>query len=232
MRWKPGAATGGSPPVLSFKESFSETVGPGRPWGWRRVIQMQAAQGKGGSKVYWAEKTVQRTPAHLKNCSYFKMLGGSCQETKLVLSFLCFIPFFFFFKETQCQGTSSLALGQEGLLLWLVPSRPGLAMALRSWALRPGRGLPRASLIAQSVKNLPAVQETRVRFLGWENPMEKEMATHSSILAWRMDRRAWQATVHGVTIVGHDSATKTHTHTHTHTHSASQPWYLSTGTVS
>ena len=43
------------------------------------------------------------------------------------------------------------------------------------------------------------------------------MATQSSILAWRMDRRAWQATVHGVTRVGHDSVTKTHTHTHTHT---------------
>ena len=42
------------------------------------------------------------------------------------------------------------------------------------------------SLIAQSVNNLPAMQETRVRFLGWEDPLEKEMATHSSILAWRI----------------------------------------------
>ena len=42
-----------------------------------------------------------------------------------------------------------------------------------------------ASLIAQLVKNLPAVQETRVRFLGREDPLEKEMATDSSILAWR-----------------------------------------------
>ena len=42
------------------------------------------------------------------------------------------------------------------------------------------------SLIAQWVKNLPAVQGTRVRFLGWEDPLEKEMATHSSILAWRI----------------------------------------------
>ena len=40
--------------------------------------------------------------------------------------------------------------------------------------------------IAQSVKNLPAMQETRVQFLGWEDPLEKEMATHSSILAWRI----------------------------------------------
>ena len=35
-------------------------------------------------------------------------------------------------------------------------------------------------------KNLPAVQETRVQSLGWEDPLEKEMATHSSILAWRI----------------------------------------------
>ena len=40
-----------------------------------------------------------------------------------------------------------------------------------------------ASLVAQPVKNLPVVQETRVQSLGWEDPMEKEMATHSSILA-------------------------------------------------
>ena len=44
----------------------------------------------------------------------------------------------------------------------------------------------RASLAAQSGKNLPAVQETRVRSLGWEDPLEKEMATHSSILAWKI----------------------------------------------
>ena len=44
----------------------------------------------------------------------------------------------------------------------------------------------RASLIAQLVKNLPAMQETLVRFLGQEDPLEKDMATHSSILAWRI----------------------------------------------
>ena len=51
------------------------------------------------------------------------------------------------------------------------------------------------------VKNLPAMQETWVQSLGWEDPLEKEKATHSSILAWRIPvgRRAWCATVHGVT---------------------------------
>ena len=43
-----------------------------------------------------------------------------------------------------------------------------------------------ASLVAQSVKNLPEVQETWVQSLGWEDPLEKEMATHSSILAWKI----------------------------------------------
>ena len=55
--------------------------------------------------------------------------------------------------------------------------------------------------MAQMVKNLPAVHETGVRSLGQEDPLEKETATHSSVLIWRipMDRGAWQATVHGVT---------------------------------
>ena len=43
-----------------------------------------------------------------------------------------------------------------------------------------------ASLVAQLVKNLPAVQESWVQSLGGENPLEKEMATHSSILAWKI----------------------------------------------
>ena len=43
-----------------------------------------------------------------------------------------------------------------------------------------------ASLVAHSVKNLPAVQETWVRSLGWEDPLEKEMANHSSIVAWKI----------------------------------------------
>ena len=43
-----------------------------------------------------------------------------------------------------------------------------------------------ASLIAQSVKNLPARQETQVQSLGWEDPLEKEIAAHSNILAWRI----------------------------------------------
>ena len=61
-------------------------------------------------------------------------------------------------------------------------------------------------LVAQMVKNTPAMWETWVRSLGWEDPLEEGMATHSSILAWRMpmDRGTWRATVHGLQRVGHD----------------------------
>ena len=51
------------------------------------------------------------------------------------------------------------------------------------------KGQPRASLMAQLVKNPPATQETQeiqVQSLGWEDLLEKEMATHSSVLAWRI----------------------------------------------
>ena len=59
---------------------------------------------------------------------------------------------------------------------------------------------PRASLVAHMVKNLLAMQETQVLSLGWEDPQEEGIATHSSTLAWRipMDRGAWRATVHGI----------------------------------
>ena len=61
-------------------------------------------------------------------------------------------------------------------------------------------GIPWTSLVAQMVKNPPAKQESWVQFPGWEDPLEEGMATHSSILAWRipMDRGTWPAIVHGV----------------------------------
>ena len=56
------------------------------------------------------------------------------------------------------------------------------------------------------VKNLPAIQETQLQSLGWEDPLEKDMTTHSSILAWRnpLDPGVWQAAVHGSQRVRHD----------------------------
>ena len=67
--------------------------------------------------------------------------------------------------------------------------------------------------MAQLVKNLPEMQEILLQFLSLEDPLEKGMATHSSILAWNipMDRGAWQATVQGVA----QSQTRLSTHAHT-----------------
>ena len=68
-----------------------------------------------------------------------------------------------------------------------------------------------ASLVAQSVKNLPAMQETWIQFLGQEDPLEKEMATHSSILAWRVPwtEEPGRFLVHMVAGIGHNLVTKT-----------------------
>ena len=52
--------------------------------------------------------------------------------------------------------------------------------------LQTTQKFPGASLVAQMVKRLPAVWETGVQFLGWEDPLEKEMAIHSSTLAWKI----------------------------------------------
>ena len=74
------------------------------------------------------------------------------------------------------------------------------------------------SLVAQMVKNLPAMQETWVRSLGWEDALEKEMATHSSILAWRI---LWTEEPGGPRPMDSQLyVTKQLTHTHTHTHNA------------
>ena len=63
-----------------------------------------------------------------------------------------------------------------------------------------------ACLVAQSVKNLPAIQETQVRSLGWEDRLEKEMVTHPSILAWRVPWTEAPGGLQsmGVERVGHD----------------------------
>ena len=76
--------------------------------------------------------------------------------------------------------------------------------------------------MAQVVRNLPAMRETGVPSLSWEDPLEEGMATHSSILAWRipMDRGAWRATPHGVT----ESDT-------TEWPSTAQPHYIKTSPV-
>ena len=75
-------------------------------------------------------------------------------------------------------GNESACNEEEPGLIPVSQRSPGEAISylLQSWG----------SLVAQTVKNQPAVQETRVQSLGQEDPLEKEMATHSCILAWRI----------------------------------------------
>ena len=80
-------------------------------------------------------------------------------------------------KESSCNA------GEPGLIPGLGRSAgEGIGYPLQfSWAFP----------MAQLVKNLPAMQETLIRSLGWEDPLEKGKATHSSILAWRIPWTVW-----------------------------------------
>ena len=98
-------------------------------------------------------------------------------------------------------GFPDSSVGKESTCIAGDPSLiPGLGRSPRE-----GIGYPLqyswTSLVAQLVKNPPAMQETWVQSLDWEDPLEEGMATHSSILAWRipMDREVWQITVHRIT---------------------------------
>ena len=82
------------------------------------------------------------------------------------------------FSDSSVGKESACNAGDPGLIPGLGRSTgEGIGYPLQySWA----------SLVAQLVKNLPAMQETWVQSLGWEDPLEKGKATHSSILAWRI----------------------------------------------
>ena len=121
------------------------------------------------------------------------------------------------------QGFHHSSVGKESTCNMGDPSSiPGLRRSIGD-----GIGYPLqyswAFLVAQLVKNLPAMWDNWVWSLGWEDPMEKGEATHSSILAWRIP---WTVESMWLQRVGHDWVTGTfifiqvytHTHTHTHTH--------------
>ena len=86
---------------------------------------------------------------------------------------------------------------------------------------RPPGSVPRASLIAQSVKNLPAMQETQVQFLGREDPLEKEMAIHSRILAWKIP---WAEEPGGLQFIGLHMTECMRVHTHPHQQNEGLGW--------
>ena len=102
--------------------------------------------------------------------------------------------------KSACFGFPGSSAGKESACNAGDPgSIPGLGRC-------PGEGIGYplqdswASLVAQMVMNPPVMRETWVQSLGWVIPLEEGMATHSSMLAWRipMDRGAWRATVHGL----------------------------------
>ena len=96
-------------------------------------------------------------------------------------------------EDVTCVGFPGSSAGKESACNAGDPgSIPGLGSS-------PGQGIgyppqySRASMVAQMVKNLPAMPETWVRSLDWEDPLEEGVVTHSSILAWRIprDKGAW-----------------------------------------
>ena len=114
-------------------------------------------------------------------------------ETWLTSTWLCFLNDLWGFLGSSAGKESACNAGDPG-------SIPGLGSS-------PGEGIDYAlqyswaSLVAQTVKNLPAMWETCFQSLGWEDPLEEGMTTHSSILACRIpvNKGTWRATVHGVT---------------------------------
>ena len=97
-------------------------------------------------------------------------------------------------------------MGENGftVLCWflLCNNVNQLSVYIYLLSLKPPSPSFQASLVAQMVKNLLAMWETWVQSLVWEDSLEKGMAAHFSILAWRIswteDTEVWQATVHGV----------------------------------
>ena len=108
-------------------------------------------------------------------------------------AYLWFLPSILYFQ-------SSLNLGFHFHRTFSIP----LKWTRRKYNSTSGIVITKTStMMAQQVKNLPAMQETQethVRSLGWEDPLEEGMATYSSVLAWRIpnDRGAWWATIHGI----------------------------------
>ena len=111
--------------------------------------------------------------------------------------FLCFIQVPALFKKSKlllcCSGPKCITWiksqrkKQEMNSKWRTFGTSLVVQWLRLCTLNAGGpSLIQASLVAQTVKNLPAMQETQVWSLSWEDPLKKGMTTHSSILAWEM----------------------------------------------
>ena len=132
-------------------------------------------------------------------CYLFLLFHARLSPSKASLEFLTWSHQLLLFKESGFPGNSA---GKESAC------NAGDPSSIPALERSPGEGIGYplnyswASLLAQLVKNLPVMQKTWVRPLGWEDPLEEGMATHSSILAWRIprDREAWKDAVRGGTV--------------------------------
>ena len=108
--------------------------------------------------------------------------------------------FIYSYTHTYIWGFPGISAGKESVCNAGDPS----SISGSGRSLGEGIGYPLqdswASRVAQMIKNPPAMWETWVQSLGGEDPLEESMATHSSILAWRIptDRGAWRAAAHGI----------------------------------
>ena len=154
--------------------------------------------------------SISRNRGHLGSVFFYKHIMSTRKSSSYDTS-TCQVPRLG--KVSSSRFFSSLATlpsampGKKAKFSWQRRATPESRMYphhcfLLSLQISSQVGFPGGSDVKESVCNA----ETWVRSLGWEDPLEEGMATHSSILAWRisMDREAWQATVHGVAKIGHN----------------------------
>ena len=157
-------------------------------WGSRTVINMDSI-----IKTVWCEKGRLRATAGGPGVRMFMFYWSnlihswnsrSLSPPLLHRQFIVIVDFSEWTGKAQGKGEefSSFLPSTEPFWSSGIPGKTRSCL-LSIWVYHWGQG---ASLVAQLVKDLPAEQETQVQFLAWEDPLEKEMATHSSILAWRI----------------------------------------------
>ena len=120
------------------------------------------------------------------------MLISTVHQNHFIYRYIIYIGIYIGFPGNSAGKESAFNVGDSSFI-------PGMGRS-------PGEGIGYplqyswASLVAQMVKNPPAMWETWIQSLGWEDAREECVATHSSILAWRipMDRKDQRTTVHGV----------------------------------
>ena len=144
-----------------------------------------------GVHIAWLQKEWESWTYLPGTSTYLPDIRDNRRPARKVVSLTCLYPYFRTEDKYLANTARSPKHWRRSCFSWYIDS-------CSSWAKRTGISM---SLMAQTVKNPTAKQKTRVQSLGWEDPLEEGMATHSSILAWSIciDRGTWWATVRGVT---------------------------------